>query len=109
MDVLNILISLAFLAMLALGIKVLWMSGFSAGTMQEAKRWLDAFDKLMVPNWQSLPVTGDDKTLTPEQSKWANQVFVSAYTLALDQIRIEIADSRREALEKMKVKGERQA
>jgi hypothetical protein len=102
MDVLSVILPLAFLLLLVLGAKVVFMSGFVAGSMQEAKRWLEAFDKLRVPNWQSLPVTKDDKTLTPEQAKWANQVFVSAYTLALDQIRTEIADARREAVEKMK-------
>jgi hypothetical protein len=100
MDVLNVLIPVAFATVLALGAKVVWMSGFVAGTMQETKRWLDALDKLAVPNWQSLPITGDDKTMTPEQSKLANQIFVSAYKLALDRIRAEIADLRREALEK---------
>ena len=107
MDVLNVLITLACLALFALGVKVVWMSGFVAGTMHEVKLWLDVLDKLKVPNWQSLPVTKDDKTLTPEQAKWANQVYVSAYTLALDQIKTEFADGRREALEKIKSKEER--
>jgi hypothetical protein len=102
MDFISVILPLAFALLLAVGAKVAWMSGFVAGGMQETKRWLDAYDKLRVPNWQSLPVTGDDKTLTPEQSKWANQVYVSAYTLAVDQIKTEIADLRREALEKMK-------
>jgi hypothetical protein len=109
MDVLNAVITLAIIVVLALGAKVAWMSGFVAGTMCEVKSWLDAFDRLRVPNWQSLPITWDDKslTLTPEQSKYANQIFVSAYALALEQIRTEIAEARREAMEKAKAKGER--
>jgi hypothetical protein len=97
-------LAFVLIVLLLLGIKVTWMSGYVAGTMHEVKFWLDAIDKLMVPNWQSLPVTGDDESLTPEQSKSVNQVYVSAYALALYTIKTEIAEARREAIEKIKAK-----
>ena len=107
MDTINVLIPLIVVGAIVLFSKITWMSGSVAGSMQETKRWLDAFDKLRVPNWQCSPITEGDKNFTPEQSKIANQVFVAAYAVALDRIKTEIADLRRDALEKMKAKEAR--
>lgn len=103
----QILIPLAVIALLMLVAKRVWMSGYVAGTLTEAKFWLDSIDMLRVPNWQSLPVTGDDKSLTPEQSKYANQVYVSAYSLALHTIQTEIAEARRQIVDAAQAEEEK--
>jgi hypothetical protein len=102
MGILEILLPFVLLVLVMLGIKAVWMSGFVAGTLGEAKLWLEGIDKLMVPNWQSLPVTvtADDQPMTPEQTKWMNQIYVSAYQLALHSIKAEIAEARRDLVEK---------
>jgi hypothetical protein len=105
MGILNILIVVLALFALRLAGKVIWRSGFLAGTHHEAMMWLNSIDKLFVPNWQSLPVS--DKTLTPEELKFANQVYVAAYRTALDHIKLDIANIRREAVAKFQAeKGE---
>lgn len=106
MGVLEALLPFALLVLLMLGAKAVWMSGFVAGTMGEAKLWLDGIDKLMRPNWQNYPITGD--SMTPEQLKWVNQIYVDAYELALHTIRTEIAEARRVAVENARAAEERQ-
>src|SRR5271157_3206543 len=101
MDVLILLLVLCFGLFVAA--KVVWKSGFLAGRDHEAMVWLASIDKLFVPNWQSFPV-GKDEGLTGEELKFANQVYVAAYRAALDHIKIDIANIRREALEKLKAK-----
>jgi len=110
MGVLEALLPFALLVLILLGVKAVWMSGFVAGTLGEAKLWLDSIDKLSRPNWQSLPltITVDDAPMTPEQTKWMNQIYVSAYELALLTIREEIAEARREIVEKAAAEEERQ-
>jgi hypothetical protein len=103
MDVLMLLLILCFGLFVAA--KVLWKSGFLAGRDHEAMLWLESIDKLFVPNWQSLPV-GKDEGLTPEELKFANQVYAAAYRAALDHIKVDIANVRREALEKFKATQE---
>jgi hypothetical protein len=111
MGILEVLLPFAALVAILMGVKAVWMAGFVAGTMGEAKLWLESIDKLRKPNWQSLPitVTADDQPLTPEQSKWMNQIYVSAYELALYAIRDDIAAARREVVEKARAEEERQA
>lgn len=106
MDVLEALLPLILIVLLILGAKAVWMSGYVAGAMGEAKLWLDGIDKLIRPNWQNMPITADN--MTPEQVKWMNQVYASCYELALVTIRDEIAASRREAVEKAKAQEEKQ-
>ena len=93
-----ILLGLLFVAMY-IAARILWKAGFYAGQDHEAVMWLASFDKLFVPNWQSLPID-DDGDLTPEQLKFANQVYAAAYRAALEQIKLDIVTIRREALEK---------
>jgi hypothetical protein len=95
------------LAVALLCLKAVWANGFRAGTLGEAKLWLGAVDSLMVPNWQSLPVPGDDSGMTPEQIKWMNQVYVQAYALALQTIMTEIAEARRDIVVKAAAEEER--
>jgi predicted phosphoribosyltransferase len=110
MDVLEALLPFLVIVLLVLGAKAVWVNGFVAGTLGEARLWLEGIDKLRKPNWQSLPVTvmADDNPLTPEQTKWMNQIYVSAYELALHTIKAEIAEARREIVEKAKADEERQ-
>jgi hypothetical protein len=108
MDVLEALLPFVLIVLLILGAKAVWMSGFVAGTLGEARLWLEGIDKLMKPNWQSLPVSGGDD-LSPEQVKWLNQIYVQAYELALHTIKAEIAEARRSVVEKAKAEEERQA
>ena len=84
--------------------KLLWKSGFLAGRDHEGMLWLDAIEKLYVPNWQSLPIRAEG--MTPEELKYANQVYVAAYQTALDHIKVDIGNIRREALEKFRTKEE---
>jgi hypothetical protein len=110
MGILEILLPFVLLVLVMLGIKAVWMSGFVAGTLGEAKLWIDSIDRLFVPNWQSLPVviTADDQPLTPEQTKWMNQIYVSAYDLALTTIKVEIAEARRDIVAKAAAEEEQQ-
>lgn len=100
----GLLILAVLLYALYLGARVLWRAGFLAGKDHEALMWLASIEKLFVPNWQSHPIS--DKSLTPEEIKFANQVYVAAYRAALDHIKLDIANVRREALEKLKAKEE---
>ena len=71
------------------------MQGYTQGTIDEAKQWVDAITKVKCPNWQSLPpVPGED----PEKQKLAAQVYVAAFNCALDVIKEEIAMNRIEAM-----------
>ena len=97
----GVLILLALCFALFLGAKVIWKAGFLAGRDHEAILWLASIDRLFVPNWQSLPV-GKDEGLTEEELKFANQVYVAAYNAALDRIKLDIANIRREAVEKLR-------
>jgi hypothetical protein len=105
MGYIETLISLVVLVLLLKGVKALWVAGFTAGSLNEAKYWLQGVDSLMVPNWQSLPIAGDD--LTPEQTKFANRIYVSAYALALRTIQTELAEARRAVVEKERAEDER--
>jgi hypothetical protein len=98
MGILNVAIILLVLVVTRLIGKVIWRSGFLAGTHHEALMWLASIDKLFVPNWQSLPI--NDKDLTPEQLKWVNQLYVATYRTALEHIKLDIANIRREAVAK---------
>lgn len=100
----GILIVLVLLGSLYIGAKLMWKTGFLAGRDHEALMWLASIDKLFVPNWQCLPI--NDPTLTPEESKFANQVYSAAYRAALDHIKLDIAADRREVVEKFKAKQE---
>jgi len=95
MDVLILLLLLG--AAFYVAAKILWRAGFYAGQDHEALLWLASIDKLFVPNWQSYPVSGED--FTDEQLKFANQVYVAAYRVALDHIKLDIANIRRESLQ----------
>ena len=108
MGILNIAIILLALYVIRLIGKVIWKSGFLAGTHHEAQMWIDAIDKLFVPNWQSLSI-GQDEGLTPEQLKMANQVYAAAYRTALDHIKLDIALIRRETVEKYKAETEEES
>jgi len=103
----GILILVVLAYALYLGAKVLWRAGFLAGKDHEAALWIASIDKLFVPNWQSYPV-GKDEGLKGEELKFANQVYVAAYRAALDHIKVDIGNVRREALEKLKAKEQQQ-
>jgi hypothetical protein len=105
MGILNILILLAALAVVRLIGKIIWKSGFLAGTHHEASMWLASIDKLMPPNWQSL-VIGRDEGLTPEQLEMANRVYAAAYRTAIDHIKLDIALIRQKAVEEFQAKLE---
>jgi hypothetical protein len=96
----GIIISLLLIAVMLMGMKLVWKSGFMAGTTHEAMMWLNAIDKLMPPNWQSLEINGEG--MTPEQVEWANRVYASAYRLALDHIKLDIGLARQVAIDKLK-------
>jgi len=100
----GILILIVLLLAIYTAAKIIWKSGFLAGRDHEAMMWLASIDKLFVPNWQSLPVS--DPSLTPEELKFANQVYSAAYRAALDHIKVDIAMDRRDAVEKFKAKQE---
>jgi len=102
MDVL-ILIAVVFLA-LYIAAKILWRAGFYAGRDHEAVMWIDSINKLFPPNWQSYPLK--DKDLDPEELKFANQVYAAAYRAAVDHIKIDIAEIRRESLQKFQAEQE---
>lgn len=91
----GVLITLALLALGFIIAKVVWLSGFMSGKSHEAAMWLDAIDKLFVPNWQTYPV--QDAAMQPEQLEFANRLFSAAYRAALEQIKTDIANVRREA------------
>lgn len=85
------------------------IQGYTQGTIDEAKQWVDAIAKVKVPNWQSLPPASDTD---PEKQKLAAQVYVAAFACALDVIKEEIAMNRIEAMvdevKKMVLEGEPQ-
>jgi len=103
----GILITIALFAVLYICAKLTWKSGFLAGRDHEAMMWLASIDKLFVPNWQSLPVK--DPTLTPDELKFANQVYSAAYRAALDHIKLDIAQDRRDTVERFKAKQQEQS
>jgi|SRR5271154_2560834 len=102
MDVL-ILIAVAFLAFYTAA-KILWKAGFMAGRDHEALMWIASIDKLFPPNWQSYPL--QDKSLTSEELKYANQVYAAAYRAAVDHIKIDIVEIRRAELQKLQAEQE---
>ena len=96
----GVLITLLVLLVLYLTAKVIWKAGFLAGTTHEAMMWLASIDKLFAPNWQSLEI-GRDANLSPEQLEMANRVYAAAYRTAIEHIKLDIANIRREAVEKI--------
>jgi len=94
----GIVIALAIAVAMYFWMKIVWKSGFNAGRDHEAFMWLASIDKLFVPNWQSRPIS--DESLTEEQLIFANKVYVSAYRAALEIIKLDIANIRREELDK---------
>ena len=102
----GILISLLLLVIAWLAAKMIFASGFVAGKDHEARLWIKAIDALFVPNWQSLPIQSDEVKLDPDKLKMANQVFVAAYTLALDRIKKDIVEIRQEQLIKSLAENE---
>lgn len=97
----GILIWLLALAMLYLGMRLVFMSGFAAGEDYEARRWINAIDALFIPNWQSLPIQSEEVPLDSDKLRMANQLFVAAYNLAVDHIKKDIVEIRREQLIKV--------
>ena len=95
----GVLITLLLLLVAYLTSKVIWKAGFLAGTTHEAMMWLKSIDKLFAPNWQSLEI-GRDANLSPEQLEMANRVYAAAYRTAIEHIKLDIANIRREAIEK---------
>ena len=95
----GVLITLLVLLVLYLTAKVIWKAGFLAGTTHEALMWLASIDKLFAPNWQSMEI-GKDSGLSVEQLVMANKVYAAAYRAAIDHIKLDIANIRREAIEK---------
>jgi len=69
----------------------LYTKGFVAGARSEAQGWLDAINKIIPPNWQSLPDVPD---VDPEQSKEVRKLYVNTFKFALDIIKEEIAMNR---------------
>jgi hypothetical protein len=69
--------------------------GYNQGSMDEAKQWVDAINKIQAPNWQSMPVPhGTD----PEKAKFAAQIYVESFKIALEVIKEEIAMNRLTAM-----------
>lgn len=93
----GVLITLMVLLVLYLAAKVIWKAGFLAGTHHEALQWLKSIDKLFAPNWQSLEI-GRDDGLTKEQLEMANRVYAAAYRTAIEHIKLDIANIRRQAV-----------
>lgn len=94
MGILNILLGLGAVAMLWLGAKVVWLSGFMAGRDSEALMWISAIDKVVPPNWQSLLIGREQLENDPEKLEMANRVFAAAYATALDHLKIDIVTAR---------------
>ncbi len=95
----GILITLALFLVIYLTLKLVWRAGFLAGTTHEALMWLASIDKLFAPNWQSMEI-GKDSGLTTDQLVMANKVYAAAYRTAIEHIKLDIANIRREAIEK---------
>jgi hypothetical protein len=77
-------------------LRIAKLQGYNQGTQDEAQQWIDAINKVQVPNWQSLPpgeFNGD-----PEKAKLAAQIYVAAYKCCLDVIKEEIALNRISAM-----------
>jgi ribonuclease D len=72
-------------------IQVAKLKGYHEGVQKEAQNWVDAINKVTVPNWQSLPIPPGT---TPEQAQIAAKIYVEAYKVALDTIKEEIAMNR---------------
>jgi hypothetical protein len=106
MGIVGVAVMFGLLAAALLGIRAMWRAAFTAGALAEARWWLAGVDSLRPPNWQSLIVGGKD--MTPEQAKLANQIYVQAYSIALLNIKEELADARREAVEKEIERQERE-
>ena len=101
----GVLITLLVLLVTYLTAKIIWKAGFLAGTAHEASMWLKSIDKLFAPNWQSLEI-GRDAGLSPEQLEMANRVYAAAYRTAIEHIKLDIANIRREAIEKFQAEQE---
>lgn len=71
------------------------IKAFNDGMMKESKDWVDAVNKVQVPNWQSLPTRpGTNK----EMAETAAKIYVEAFGIALGVVKEEIAMNRLEAM-----------
>jgi hypothetical protein len=77
--------------------RIVKFQAYNQGMQEEAQQWVNAIQKIKVPNWQSLPPT-DFGMQDPERAKLAAQVYVVAYQCCLDVIKEEIAMNRIEAM-----------
>lgn len=91
-----IAVTLIILFVQTIILRIVKFQGYNQGTMDEAKQWIAAINKVQVPNWQSLPA--DPSMTDPEKQKLAAQIYVAAFKCCLDVIKEEIAMNRVEAM-----------
>ena len=79
----------------------IYMRGFVKGMQTEALGWLEAFEEIRPPNWQSLPVNHE---ANPEEQVAANKLYVQIFNVAKQAIGEELVVNRTKALLKLQSK-----